>query len=51
MLWVEDFIGEGFIDFNLEICVGEIVGLVGLVGFGCIEFVEILYGLCLLCVG
>lgn len=51
MLILENLIGEGFRNVSLMFNVGEILGLVGLVGVGCIELVEMFYGLCILCGG
>lgn len=31
--------------FDFEVCFGEIVGLVGLLGLGCIEIVEVIFGI------
>lgn len=43
-LEVQNASGHGFCDVSLELSPGEILGLVGLVGAGQIEFAEALYG-------
>lgn len=51
-LWVEDLIDGGKIKFSsLVVYVGEIVGFVGLVGVGCFELVQLIFGVCKVIVG